>query len=199
MAKTIKKIAGKKPVESQISVAEFNALPKATQRVMIAKDVIENLKAKKYIANKGRYVEKVTVKGKLKNEISISDVNVRDNWKSIDNCLVCGIGSCLMSVTKFKNRLTFGELPRGIHSFEDKHIKLLKSTFSPNHLTLIEVAFEGYYYKQSDNLGRDKMEAEVNQIEISRAKTFANQYEDNNERLEAIMRNIVTNKGTFKP
>ncbi len=39
-----------------ITVEEFNKLPKAIQRTMIAQDVIKQIEAKKYTPKKGIYI-----------------------------------------------------------------------------------------------------------------------------------------------
>lgn len=173
---------------------------KEQQKVIVAKDVIAHMKADIYRAHTGSYITDIIDDEytSLKWEDGTKDLNVKDNWERIAHCKVCGVGACLMSITKFKNELSFKDLPGNIQRFEDKHIKLLKSVFTPKELIMIEVAFEGYYNESSDNIGRDIMKGKLTDTERLKCMNLYSTHASSNNRLIAIMQNIITNKGVIK-
>lgn len=157
----------------------FNKLSKPEKRVAIAKDVIAALKAKKYIAETGDYL----------------DINIKDNkdWNvnqeslcSNDvTCNVCAIGALFTSKVIISNNFNSDYIPS-----DDVMRKELSSYFSMPQLHLIESAFEGWEKGSttfSGNIPND------NHME------YYFEYNDDNDRMIAIMENIVENKGTFKP
>jgi len=164
-----------------MSTINFDQLTKAEQRVAVAKDVLLQLKKKNYIAKKGAYVE--VKKGRR-------SLPVKDN---IDKtvCKVCALGSCLLSIAKFKNTITFNDAERGLSSWDstDPSKRLLTSIFTRKQINLMENAFEGVvYFMHEPFTGTDK-----------KADRFYDQYDKDNQRLIAIMENIIKNLGTFKP
>lgn len=175
----------------------FEQLPIHLQRIAIAKDVIEQLKNKIYKAEQGRYIRYLRTndghyplaEGKYWYTPAKSII------ENIDTCEVCALGSCLLSTVKFKNHLMIDDISR----FNFNVRNLLLSLFSEKQLFLIEKAFE------SDLAGtfisQDYLENEglIKSREISAAKRFRDQYDYEQERLIAIMENIIANKGEFKP
>ncbi len=82
---------------------------------------------------------------------------------------------------------------------------LLKDTFSPNQLAMIESAFEDGYYNGYSHWSSNPdtkgggIGGKLTGLQIDKVKKFANKYIQPRKRLIAIMSNIIANKGTFKP
>lgn len=175
-----------------MKVEKFLKLTKAEQRVEVAKDVLKQIKAKRYVGNTGSYIRGVVV-----DNVDMND-SVRENFDKIEECDVCAMGACLLSITKYKNMLTFAELPFCTSQMGSKVVDLL-SIFTPKQLLLIESAFEGYDH------GADRVAEDVfgyrdglSLQEIEKVDNFYAKYSEDTNRLKAIMENIISHKGTFK-
>jgi hypothetical protein len=173
-------------------------LTKAEMRIAIAKDVIAQIKAKKYNPTNGVWV--VSDCGQeyddwLLTAASSCEVDVQVYTKNINKCNVCALGSLFVSaVNKYNNvygtfdSVSTYEVFSSIGT-EEKKSPLLRY-FSSSQLQLIEFTFEGgmgafYFYDNSST--------------AERAYAFYEQYPDDKDRLIAIMKNIIKNKGIFKP
>ncbi len=196
---TTKKVIVQEKAPKVMTTEEFNKLPKAEQRVMIAEDVIAQIKARVYKPMQSVYVSMAIPRG-----VKSAD-DAQSNLHKVRNCTVCGIGACLISATKFKNTLTIEEMscPISDDDTKKKARKLLESAFTPNQLAAIESAFEkGYnpfgFWSTSDREGGG-MKGRLTGQMASKVESFGNQYSKDNKRLIAIMSNIIANKGTFKP
>lgn len=185
----------------------FNSLTKPQKRVAIAEDVIKQIKAKKYLPKQMAYV---TFK-KLEN----SEEQIQTNFDKIE-CTCCALGGLFLSEVKFNNSCTFKELNYNDFSkgnyFEEKPLKRLNKYFSLSQLVLTEFAFECWgtnelYYNDDNSvhidmgIGNHKTlkELKLTENDIEKACEFGNDYLYPNDRLLAIMKNIVLNEGTFKP
>ncbi len=177
-----------------MTVEEFEALPIAKQRVLVAKDVIAQIQAKRYSACTGAYVYDI----EFKNDVCTKKQDVKDNFNNIEKCEVCALGGLVMSLTKYKNKLTFGDIEK--LGSNKKATKLLTSVFIPEQLVMIESAFEednsaGYWSsrilgtKKLDKMNTEKYEQWASDKEIG--------YYQHDERLVAIMQNLIDNKGEF--
>jgi hypothetical protein len=185
---------------------EFKKASKAEKRVMIAGDVIKQVKARKYEATCGLYVDFNFGGSNPKGVVvggSVQETLLTKNPK----CKVCGIGSLMLSAIRYNNNVKWKEsdwrdssildemdyYDNGdlIYSKNDENAYLdasknLNKFFSERQLRLIESAFEVRAF-HSDN--QQYVEAEE----------FGQKFIDDKKRLLAIMNNIVENKGTFKP
>lgn len=169
--------------------AEFKKATKAQKRVMIAKDVLAQIKTKRYVAESGCWVQtniNAACKENLKDEDSVQELFAE---KKIESCNVCALGGLFMSCTNLNNNTTVQDLynEQYLGDFvadDDKISNGLNRIFTQKQLMLIESYFEGSegYFRG----GNEKTE------------TFLESYNDN-ERLEMIMQNIIDNNGTFKP
>ena len=83
-----------------MNIEIFNSLPQHAQRILIASDVIENVKIGVYSPHEGSYIEINSNQG-----AAFPD-DIQKDFDKINGCNVCAIGSCLLSLTKFKNTLT---------------------------------------------------------------------------------------------
>lgn len=163
------------------------------KKVIVAQDVIANILSGIYRATTGSYIENMRLND---DEVNNKEWSVRDNWSSIRSCAVCGVGACLISITKFNNKLSFNELPQQKSEFTDKSLQLLSEIFTPEELAIIEVAFEGSWEPSIHNIGRDLLHADVDTGKVANAMKFyqgSNQY--SRERMIAIMQQIIDNNG----
>ena len=196
-----------------MTTQEFNALPNNEKAVLVAKDVLEQVKAEKYIPNTGTYIH---VFGDGFN----FEGSIKDNFDQIQQCKVCALGSMLMSSTHLGNTLTTSDIDNYPEADDlrdsEKITELFSSIFTNKQLLLIETAFEGYsdfwgetkrqlekrheetpfqYYESSDRYSVETLTFE----ETLACEMFNRKYPDDDKRLIAICRNIIRNKGVFMP
>lgn len=183
----------------------FKSLSKPEQRVAIAKDVIASVKKgfynaeSTYLTLPSEVEMKVWTTDSLTHDAiptKLGERDVQSHFNEMNGCTVCGVGSCLVSLVKFTNNVNFFDLLQG-----DSDIwKRLTKYFSLSQLHMIEAIFEdnsGYGTTKAISLGyspSEKIAEELNQCRATLLYPF-----EKNERLIAIMNNIVRNNGTFKP
>lgn len=172
----------------------FEELSQAEQRVAIAKDVIAQLDAGLYDARHAGYLgwEGRAVSARCAKEVERIFEGVLGGTQV---CHVCGIGSLFVSIVKYGD-VTPGEffqasLDEGMGSGRAK----LAKYFTQEQLSMIEYAFErsptGHTRRY---IGRDPQ-----LCERVYSYTWRRLPDDRNERLRAIMQNVVDNGGEFKP
>ncbi len=189
---------------------------KAELRVAVAKDVLKSLKLSEMEASRGSFVQS---KFDVRNMIVDNDSKkTAQELKKV--CNVCALGACLLSTVALTNEFNFDErlYSSGIIDLSGPVVfKRLNQIFPKEQLYLIENAFEfgngwlsnfdpndssGAGTFLTDRSGITFKQAMKLEPERQRAVRFGLKYPDwneANERLAAIMRNIVRNKGTFKP
>jgi hypothetical protein len=175
----------------------FWKLPKATQRVAIAKDVIASFKIGFYKARTGAYFRVLDLANPIKDAPEKLDAVLGMFKKEGATCQVCGIGACFTSMVNIGNRAkTTDFLSSCIEEGEginDSSMRgLLRKVFSSTQLTLIENAFE-------IDASFEDNDASVPYKKRYEAESFGQKFDDNAERLIAIMKNIIKNKGEFIP
>ena len=219
VAKLKEKLKASKKLESQLlkqlaklieqDNEKFKKLTPARARVVLAQDVLKQLKTKKITATLGRYIDVVGDKGaaelveKAKLTAQKDVVTVK-----LPACNVCAIGSVFvaafnrfdeMKIYDFQN--AFGE---GTKYVDDTIISYLEQWFESSQLRLMEAAFE------PEEIARDMQFVE--REEVSRAQQFRKEvlekrflqegpYKETlaNAVMVAIMKNIIKHKGTFNP
>ena len=173
--------------------AEFKKATKAQKRVMIAKDVLAQLKTKRYVAESGCWVKPnihSAWEKKLSHHDSVQELFIE---QKIESCNVCALGGLFMSCTNFNNNTLLEDLDDASEELgnlideEEKLSNKLNKIFSTNQLKLIESYFEA-------NSGFFRDYDEDDRIEV-----FYNKYPSDKKRLQLIMENIVENEGTFVP
>ena len=181
-----------------MKITEFKKLGKAAKRVEIAKDVIAQIKAKKYRAKANEYIT-IPKSNKLKDED-----NLQKKLPQIKSCSVCALGGLLMSSIKYENNLTYGDVYNNgwTRSFiENVNVnKLFNKLFTPKQLALIEGSFE----EEANNSFTNYYSREDNKViltpeEQKKCITFYKKFRSQENRLLGIMMNIIENSGTFKP
>ncbi len=147
---------------------------KAEKRVVIVKDALKQLEEGKYTAQRGSY---------FFTDLDMYDF-ARDYGVKIDDsaqpfmdeiqegCEVCVMGSLLLSHIRLNNKVSIKQL-HNVSS--DGIIHDLRNSFTKTQLKLMEAAFEGYSGFSEAGYNTDK------------------------ECLIAILKNVIKNKGTFKP
>ena len=171
---------------------QFKKATKAQKRVMIAQDVLAQLKTKRYVAESGCWVQPNYYSDwkQLSDKDSVQELFAA---KKIESCNVCALGGLFMSCTNFINNTLLedlydvsGDLGNLIDEEEQLSNKLNK-IFSTNQLKLIEMYFEanGGFFREDD--------------EDDRIGVFYNKNSSDKKRLQLIMENIVENGGTFVP
>jgi len=183
--------------------AKFRLGSPEMKRIMIATDVIKYLDAKKIVSAPGTYL--------LANFARPEDMAVEDNkeldslLKVASNCDVCALGAIFYAAVIRHDNLKIGILSEfddiaegdgyfGI--FSSTMFIYLKEFFPQKELCFIEAAFEGNlvnWYDDSDEGDRDYSGI------IERCREFSKRFEDPEDRMRAIMQNIIDNNGTFTP
>lgn len=175
----------------------------AQMRVLIAKDVLAQIAARRYrpapgwwlddsnMSKLADYVDNRFEEMEDQKQCNIS-IDANDYVSKVKSCSVCALGSIFMSQARTPGSVVFtAKTASAYEAFEDLSTSPLSKYFSENQLVLIEACFEGndgmYACDISD--GNTKL--------LSQAYVFT--YKSSTARLTAIMRNIVRNKGTFVP
>jgi hypothetical protein len=172
-------------------------LTKAEMRIAIAKDVIAQIKAKKYNPMQGCWVDQVG--GQDYDDWLFANpenckVDVQVYTKSIKKCNVCALGSLFVSaVNKYNNVYgTFNTVSTNevFDTSETNNRSPLLRYFTLNQIRLIEATFEG---------GMGAVYFDYDHPMVNKSRAFYSRYPNSKDRLLAIMKNIVKNNGTFKP
>jgi len=156
-------------------------------RVEIAKDVIDHINAKRITCNIGGYFNPST-KGKWKNK------SLQDVLPKLKYCNVCAIGVMFYSYVMRHNNFTIGWV--GINGINDNSMREAMSMFSKPQMELIESAFEISDYSSSLKVLPYFKKAVYFREKRGLTKRDG---KTNARALELIMKNIIRNKGTFKP
>lgn len=173
---------------------EFNNLPRNQQKVEIAKDVIAQIKAKKFIASNHLWANIHEIK--VKNKDNMQELLVKNN----PVCDVCADGALLLSAIRLGNDLIYSSRSKSMNNYRDLFVfdlgvsglakKRLLKYFTEEEFTLLEIAYEvGMGYKSP--YSRDK------EIEDARFKAleWGKRYNSNSKRLIALMKIIIKNNG----
>ncbi len=196
-----KKVPKKRPTR------RFDRLSGAGKRVMVAKDVIRSLQLKKLIATMGTYGSynnnyPYTKQGEpAKNFTKLKTVMAKDTEelgdvlkRQLRRCEACAVGSLFVSTVLRADKLGVEKAYGCSYSGSTQRIgnspnvdtlkAYLLGFFTQGQLNLIEIAFEGW---------------DIEEDEPGPAKAFGEKYKTPHSRMIAIMRNIVKNKGEFRP
>lgn len=158
--------------------AQFNALPQPKRAVLLAKDVILQVRLKHCIPTFGTYLEPDRgVEYDKHDKLPATKARL----KAL-NCEVCALGAAFLSHVRLANKATmFGVRMAGPGEMRER----MNKTIGIEQSLLIETAFEGYISK----LGKGNWQA----------GRFGREHDDPDRRLVAIMLNVIQNKGEFIP
>lgn len=166
---------------------KFKSLSKAEQRVEIAKDILKQLRAKKYIASRGSYIVGLT-------DVD-EELDIRSNFDKVQNCQCCALGACLLSVTKYKNKLKFNDVQL-IMAGDNDSWSLLKEIFTVKQIAILEYMFEG---GSGTKVAEYSFQYYLDENTRFKCSSFRYKYDSDDARLKAICKNIINNKGDIKP
>jgi hypothetical protein len=214
--KTSKALAKARKVAAEIRRRNkvFTAASPAQKRVLIAKDVIKQIKAKRFIAAQGSWL---WLGDKYGNNIAGPFVGEAEPSTQIQamflsgaapTCECCALGGIMMACTLYNNNQTVEDL--AADSNIGRNVRLgnafsngLHRFFSRQQLALIECAFEGgrgeFFVNLDSTFSRSSLLQNVSLNTLNRALDYEKAYPKADKRMIAIMRNIVKNNGTFKP
>lgn len=177
---------------------ELLKLSRREQRVVIAKDVLQLLKAQQILASHGGYMSSTLPWRVLEEEYDGEEENeilFRDFFQQHsegETVRVCAIGAAFIAAVDKFNSLSCADLAFADAESEEM-ITYLERWFDEYELRLIEAAFEGQWCAD------DGVEEEDRE-EINEAVGFTEGiFDDPHARLTKIMENIIANKGTFAP
>lgn len=163
--------------------AAFHKMSNKRQRIAIAEDVLAQIKAKKYVAMPGTYVQSDTLDD-LVNEPSEEAFDLQKALLGkAPECNVCGLGAAFCSMARLGDELSLDDADN-VHTH-------LEPIFGGDQLVLIESAFEGDDF--SGPLGQ------LSEKELKACQKFFEKRPDDDKRLTSIFRNVIKNNGTFKP
>lgn len=182
----------------------FEKAGMAEKRVLIAQDVIAQLKAKRLKAEQGTWTD-MSGSDVVRLDVDGSFQQTFLEHKGVQ-CQCCAVGSLFIGCALFANKISNGEIrdnwELGEHLFAKRRFDNgFDKIFSRKQLGLIEIAFEGSTNFFDDNDWTGVEAASASRKEQDAAYDFYSRYSDASakETLTAIMENIVENKGTFKP
>ena len=177
--------------------SNFRKATKAQKRVLIAQDVLAQIKVKRYVPESG-----VCVRAHFSvNAENVFHESVQKLFaeKVITTCNVCALGGMFMSCTNLNNNTTVEQLEsENLTESVDYGIKLsngLNQIFSKKQLILVETYFENGngWFGENGHTGSTAGEDQ------DHVEAFYDKYPDDDDRLKDIMKNIIANDGTFVP
>ena len=185
-------------------------MSKKSERIAIAKDVLSQIFAKKFIPKHGDYFH--SLDEEFNSQLYGAYVNgeyvmpdQESQLRPPKKCEVCAIGCMFVSALDRNNKLQLKD--SNVLGQDERMVNYLSDWFDSRQLRLMEVAFEG-----TDELEEfSKFDYHTDKLVYSslglKALTFHEKYRkdkrygDNSaERLmRAMMNNVIKNDGTFKP
>lgn len=186
--------------------ARFESMTPEQRRVAIAKDALKQIEVKRYRPLRGHYVvgseffDKNIVNDSRIGEQQVCTV-MSDNMPS---CQVCARGALFLSSITLFDKLRVNSLPTLRYRFDNRYLYTSldnidlcgadmqvqeRKFFSKQQITLIETAFEGSVIHGNSN--------GLTEVQIEAAELFSKNYKNSNNRLIAILKNIIKNKGEF--
>lgn len=172
------------PKQIDAKIKKANAIYKrstaAQRRVLIAKDALKQIAARKMIASCGIWTDVRVAGSDVLDDAGepLQPILHRPDTK----CHCCGVGAIFIGYVRLNNNAMVMD---GWY-YED--IRRVTGWPSDN-LRQIEIAFE-------KGCGRH---AEIHNAKDRKARGFGLRYEESEDRLVAILKNIVRNKGLFQP
>jgi hypothetical protein len=180
---------------------KFADMTPKNKRIAIAKDVLTQLAAKKLRAAHGIYLE-VVADGEFTAEEMLRKP-----------CTVCALGGLFVACTnKVPSEINSDELGLSTDNYDgftetvlngdsDSMKPRMQAYFTREQLRLIEHAFEKRVIETVDENNDEYTELELAEYweKNSRAMKFKPKVVSPNNRLKAIMENVIENNGTFVP
>jgi hypothetical protein len=189
-----------------MSVEDLRKLPRAQQRVLIAKDALKLLDSSKIQPAHMTYMEsEASFEPSEAGDDELVIDRLREIWKKKEAwCGVCQIGSLFVGALDTFNSLKLSDIDPscGEPSMHDM-IGYLDRWWDEKDLRVMETAFEGSWQGGEDSMF---MRTPSGQIDYNRevpgvgkAMNFASKYNRGEPRMRAILKNIIKNNGRFEP
>lgn len=175
--------------EIPVKKKPFSKMTKAEKRMAIAEDALKWLSLGKIGAISGNYFDSPEVNTELEKLTGRKTLDLQEILeKEGTTCEVCAKGALFAAdVLRRDNfRMGINNIYIGSLTIEQK----LADIFDPLQLHLIEAAYEGVVVYG---------ENEMPEILIKKSRAFYGKYSTSEARMIAIMKNIIKNKGEFKP
>ena len=172
----------KKPVTKKVT--KRKPLTPAQMRVAIAKDVIKQIIARKMIINNGVYFRPTVADQHVNKAVA--------NEKGFQ-CRVCAVGAAIVSGIRLFNEVEFRVADMGVtNSFA-----AIQNWFRPSQAALIEAGLEG----EASRAIYRHCDVKVSKGDMKRADAFYWKHQNMapEDVVIAIYKNIIRNKGEFKP
>lgn len=188
----------------EASNEKFVKLSKAKQRVVIAQDCLDRMNIGHLKPKGGKFIDhddlRTIVLGN--SNISLDDVtqvescSLKEKFNAMPVCSACAKGSLLLSFVGRINNFDVNDLTfqNNNDSNDKSHSKLLE-IFDVRQLALIEMAFEDCLYISETQEGKP---INFTKNTHKKASEFWYNYDYSRDRMIAICKNIIENKGTFK-
>jgi hypothetical protein len=198
LAEARREIARRNKIYAEASAAE--------KRVLIAKDVIAQLKDNRIVAESGTWT-RIDLKRGAKDVVYGEQDAFQKTFLTTPemSCNCCAVGSLFIGCTLYANKLTNDDVDDNWQLGDDiitrkRFANGFNKLFSAKQLGLIETAFEGCteFFTDDDAVGY--MAPPVSDEELNSALIgYYNKFASPKARLVAIMENIIANEGAFKP
>ena len=193
-----------------LTTREFNKLSRPKRAVLVAKDVISQIKSGILKVKHIYCAVKIS-----KNTSPEADAATIFRQKKA-SCQACARGALFLSAVKFKNVLQICDISNQNFSYRDNndtyntnnHTVYLSEEFDRKQQALIETAYEGRVYGRLDDFKSvDEYDAQIdrslkfNEVVLSKYKKLPKPrtYKKDAYLLITICKNIIKNNGTFKP
>lgn len=158
---------------------------KAERRVMIAEDVIAQLKLQNIYAMKGKFIRWT---GNPSDSTKLKGI-----FKGRTSCSACVKGALFITSMQYTNGMVMGDSNwLGDWRPDSSPMKKLSKIFTSLQLAYIETAFE----KTAMDCNQDFVDWDS--YLADKLVAFGHKYYKDEDRMVAIMENIIKNKGTFK-
>ncbi len=185
----VKKLTDKQELEALRK--RFVKANRMRKRVMVAKDVIKQLDAKKFIATSGIYFSFDYAYRQTRYDYLPKNIipQITEDLSDVINdkqCMVCAIGAAFCSAVRLKDKVTVGDVGSpstlyGVAINDNNMIDYLSNIFSRDEMRMFERIFERSYYH-------------MDEYEFGCIVSDQN----DNTVLRLIMENIVANRGEFR-
>lgn len=177
---------------------QFEKLSVTKRRIVIAKDVLNQMRTGFLVPKSGIYVRSNELSKASNDDLELKEVFDKDK-----RCIACGIGSLFVCSVKLFNKLKLADVATNYSMFSPFEIskenihQYLKEYFSEFELDKIEAAFE-----KTDSLYNRSIYTKGKITTITNASKYFDTPAGSNlngkQRLKAIMNNIIKNNGIFK-
>jgi len=162
--------------------------------VKIAQDVLAQIRFNRYKATPGTYVQvdSPELNSWLRNDMSAYDETIAGSFKDFfkknkkTTCQVCALGAAFVSLVNIENKCSVYEIVTKDYDIWPR----VEKYFGERNMTLMESAFECCVMDPNDDESIHHL--------LQQAGEWGSRYDEPEQRLRAIMLNVIRNNGDFK-